>query len=110
MREQCAQFGFTLLADLGLLPVDIEMIQLSQLRQRVGLDEVDTCPRTCPSGGRHGLYLPPPVVSTGQGGWPFYQLSANARKVTQLLRFRLGCHGLLSDLERHRADPLPRNA
>ncbi len=47
--------------------------------------------------------------NTGQGGRPFLQLPANARKVTQLLRFRLGCHGLPSDVGRHRADPLPRH-
>ena len=46
----------------------------------------------------------------GQEGRPFFQLSANARKVTQLMRFRLGCHGLPSDVGRHRTDPLPCNA
>ena len=37
----------------------------------------------------------------GQGGRPFVQLPANARKITQLMRFRLGCHGLPSDVGRH---------
>ena len=47
----------------------------------------------------------------GQGGRPFFQLPAIARKITQLMRFRLGCHdhGLPSDVGRHRADPLPRH-
>ena len=69
---------------------------------------VDTCPRTCPSEGamvctyRHWFLREP-----GQGGRPFFQLPANARKITQLMRFRLGCHGLPNDVGRHKADPLP---
>ena len=51
LTEQCAQIGFSL-ADLGLLPVNLKMIMnLSQLQQRAGMDDVDTCPRTCPSAG-----------------------------------------------------------
>ena len=110
LTEQCAQIGFSL-ADLGLLPVNLKMIMnLSQLQQRAGMDDVDTCPRTCPSAGAmvctyRRWFLREP----GQGGRPFFQLPANARKITQLMRFRLGCHGLPSDVGRHRADSLPRH-
>jgi hypothetical protein len=110
LHEQCAQLGFPL-TDLGLLPVSLKMIMhLSQLQRRIEFDDVDTCPRTCPSAGAmvctyRRWFLRDP----GQGGRPFLQLPANARKVTQLLRFRLGCHGLPSDVGRHRADPLPRH-
>ena len=74
------------------------------------MDDVDTCPRTCPSAGAmvctyRRWFLREP----GQGGRPFFQLPANARKITQLMRFRLGCHGLPSDVGRHRADSLPRH-
>ena len=110
LTEQCAQIGFSL-ADLGLLPVNLKMIMnLSQQQQRAGMDDVDTCPRTCPSAGAmvctyRRWFLREP----GQGGQPFFQLPANARKITQLMRFRLGCHGLPSDVGRHRADSLPRH-
>ena len=85
-------------------------MNLSQLQQRAGMDDVDTCPRTCPSAGAmvctyRRWFLREP----GQGGRPFFQLPANARKITQLMRFRLGCHGLPSDVGRHRADSLPRH-
>ncbi len=63
LHEQCAQLGFSL-TDMGLLPVSLTMIMnLSQFQRRIDLDDVDTCPRTCPSGlsGCRGLHLPPLV-------------------------------------------------
>ena len=107
LTEQCAQIGFSL-ADLGLLPVNLKMIMnLSQLQQRAGMDDVDTCPRSCPTEGAMVCAYRWFLREPGQGGRPFFQLPANARKITQLMRFRLGCRGLPNDVGRHRADPLP---
>ena len=76
LHEQCAQLGFSL-ADMGLLPVSLTMIMnLSQLQQRIESDNVDTCPRTCPSAGAmvctyRRWFLRDP----GQGGRPFHRSS-----------------------------------
>ena len=86
------------------------IMNLSQLQQRASMDDVDTCPRTCSSeGAMVCTYRRWFLREPGQSGRPFFQLPANARKITQLMRFRLGCHGLPSDVGRHRADPLPRH-
>ena len=110
LTEQCAQIGFSL-ADLGLLPVNLKMIMnLSQLQQRAGMDDVDTCRRTCPSvGAMVCTYRRWFLREPGQGGRAFFQLPATARKITQLMPFRLGCHGLPSDVGRHRGDQPPRH-
>ena len=111
LTEQCAQIGFSL-ADLGLLPVNLKMIMnLSQLQQRAGMDGRGHLPAHLSVSGRHGLHLTAAgfLREPGQGGRPFFQLPANERKITQLMRFRLGCHGLPSDVGRHRTDSLPRH-
>ncbi len=71
-----------------------------------------------PAGAAHRRWCSSPpqltaagfCVIQGRAGGPFSSCRPNARKVTQLLRFRLGCHRLPSDVGRHRADPLPRHA
>ena len=57
LTEQCAQIGFSL-ADLGLLPVNLKTIMnLSQLQEKAGMDDVDTyLPPHLSLGGRHGLH------------------------------------------------------